>query len=826
MLQLLPLALTDRGAARTHAREHRAAPEETMTSTPGANRSPLLVAGQELGDRYRVVELLGEGGMGEVYRVFDRVLGREVALKHVGADHDTLRDEVSLAQQVTHDNVCRTYDLERIDGQYFVKMECLSGETLADHLVRRGTLSIARTIEIIRAIADGLAAAHTRGIVHRDLKPGNIMLDGDRVVLVDFGLAQREGASDLAGTPAYMSPEQLYGAAVDARSDLYALGCVAFEMLAGFSPFGASTLEEQAQRRRVTRPPDLRTIRQDVPRSLAAGIHALLADEPSARLQGLTLLAARPRRRKLGVALVAIALAALAAAWWPPAPWHPVITDLPQYEENADDPTLSPDGKSIQFSSDRGHRDVWAVYVASLAGGEPRRVSPAGTFCVGASWTRDGQAILMSCYIGRERRILREPVDGSPGRDLGPGWAVDDCGDALAVVDARPTGAAIVLRDSTGRDVELARLPGISLARCDRRGEHLVYVEGAVGHPGPGGDLTVLDRHGNSHKLVHGVDSATFTPDGNAIVFAMQRGGTTSLFDIPREGGAIRELTPHEPYAASPHVASDGKTVIYDRDRTSIPLFELTPAGAVQKTFRFERLTNVLSAADTLVATRMDGYEPMVVAIALSDFSERTLARGEALAVTDDEVIVRASEDPRVLRAISLAGGQTRSIATLPARVVRAADGPDGVHVELDRDGASEAWLVGPDGGLSPEGVAGLVMPAPSGGWRVVEASSGVEVTLRFAPPGRALSEPAFERAATWGTPAWVDNDELAYCDLAACHRIHVATGRDVEITAFERPGNRPITASRDGKHWYMTSYVGHVTRHLITNFAERPWAP
>jgi hypothetical protein len=558
----------------------------------------------------------------------------------------------------------------------------------------------------------------------------------------------------------------------------------------------------------------------------------LLAHDPAARARGLTLLRARPRRTKLALAFVSIAvLAATASAWAmrPDRTWEPRVADLPQYEENADDPSFSPDGKSVLFSSDRGHRDVWAVYVAATDGGEARRVSPADTFCVGARWVRDGRAILMSCFVGRERRILSQPVDGSAGRDLGPGWTVDDCGDGLAVVVARPTGAALVMRDREGRDNELASLPNVSSARCDRRGQRVVYLEGPIGHPGFGGDLAVVDRGGKSRSLgVHGVDSATFTPDGDAIVFTMQRGATTSLYEIASNGGPIRELTPHEPYASSPDVASDGRSLVYDRDRTSIPLFELTPRGAVQKTFRFERLSHVLAAPDgeTLVATKYEAHELSTVAIDPLAFGERTLARGEALTVTRaGEVVFRSNEDPQLLQAIRLNGERVRTVAKLPARVLDAADGPDGVHVSLDRDGASEAWIVRPDGNAAPEGVDGLVMPAPSGGWRVVKATSGIEVTLQFVPPGRPLSVPSFERAATWGTPAWVDDHVLAYCDLAACHHLDVTTGRDVETTVVDRPGNRPITASADGKHWYVTSYVGHVTRHLITNFAERPWA-
>jgi serine/threonine-protein kinase len=837
MLQLHRLAPAAREDARTHAREHRALPRRhasatRATASTAGSAAPRLVPGQLLGGRYRVVELVAEGGMGAVYRVFDRVLEHEVALKSVRGDDAILRDEVRLAHQVAHRNVCRTFDLEEIDGRHFLKMEYIPGESLASLLDRVRELPVARAVAIARAIAEGLAAAHARGIVHRDLKPANVMLDGDRVVLVDFGLAQPVGDSDCAGTPEYMSPEQLASAPIEASSDLYSLGCVVFEMLVGTPPFRGATVAEVIARRCDAALPDIRAHRSDVTRALAAAVRSLLAADPAQRAAGLAYFTER-RRRRSQIAIASVAACMLLAGARAAAPagvWEPTLVDLPQYDENADEPSLSPDNTAFIYSSDRGHRDSWAVYVAARDGGEPRRISPDGAFCVGARWTHDGRAVVMSCYRDGERRIIEQSIDGGTPRDLGSGgWSVDACGDRLAVVVARPTGAAIVLRDRDAHDVELARLPAVSAVRCDRRGARLVAIASVVGDPGSAGDLVVIDRATGAVRVlpeIHHVESATFTPDGDAIVFAMQRGGGTSLYEIAYDGGAIHELTPHEANATSPDVALDGASLVFDRDRTSIPLFELGPRGPVQRTFRFERLSHVLASPndDTLVATRIDPDRLSVITID-REYRARAIATGEALAITRaNEVAVSALDDRRRILLVPLAGGPARTLATLPARVIDAADGPDGLHVEIDRDGVGEAWRIGRDGAAAREGVAGLVVPAPDGRWRVIATTDGMRVTLRFVAPGHALADPSFERDAMWGQPAWIDARTFAYCDAHGCRQVDVETRRDVAVP-LERPGNRPITVGRGGTRWFAASYVGHVSRHIITNLATRPWA-
>jgi serine/threonine-protein kinase len=216
-------------------------------------------------DRYRVVGLLGRGGMGEVYRADDLKLGQPVALKFLPQEErdphrlDMLLDEVRLARRVAHPNVCRVYDISEESGRHFLTMEYVDGEDLATLLRRIGRLPRDKATQIARQLCAGLAAAHDQGILHRDLKPANVMIDGrGRARITDFGLAREAlavpGRAAAEGTPAYMAPEQLAGEEASQRSDIYALGLVLYELFTGRRPFG-SLRHDEALRERSAGPP-------------------------------------------------------------------------------------------------------------------------------------------------------------------------------------------------------------------------------------------------------------------------------------------------------------------------------------------------------------------------------------------------------------------------------------------------------------------------------------------------------------------------------------------------------------------------------------------
>jgi predicted Ser/Thr protein kinase len=215
-----------------------------------------FLPGTVLARRYRITGLLGRGGMGEVYRADDLKLGQPVALKflarEVERDEGRLQrflNEVRMALKVTHPNVTRVYDIGEVDGHHYISMEYVDGEDLSSLLRRIGRLPKTKAVQVARQLCAGLAAAHDQGVLHRDLKPANVMLDGrGQVKITDFGLAGLErtiaGVEARAGTPAYMAPEQWAGDEVTARTDVYALGLVLYELFTGQSVFAGKTPAE------------------------------------------------------------------------------------------------------------------------------------------------------------------------------------------------------------------------------------------------------------------------------------------------------------------------------------------------------------------------------------------------------------------------------------------------------------------------------------------------------------------------------------------------------------------------------------------------------
>ncbi len=243
----------------------RLLPQELSTTGRGAR----FIPGTVIANRYRIIGLLGSGGMGEVYRADDLKLSQAVALKFLPeklardkAMLERFHREVRVARQISHPNVCRVFDIGEIEDQPFLSMEYIDGEDLATLLRRIGRLPADKAVEIAGQLCGGLAAAHGEGVLHRDLKPANVMIDGrGRAKITDFGLAglahEFSGAEVRAGTPAYMAPEQLAGKAVSIKSDIYSLGLVLYELFTGKKVFAATTLDELMRLHESSSPPSI-----------------------------------------------------------------------------------------------------------------------------------------------------------------------------------------------------------------------------------------------------------------------------------------------------------------------------------------------------------------------------------------------------------------------------------------------------------------------------------------------------------------------------------------------------------------------------------------
>jgi serine/threonine protein kinase/tetratricopeptide (TPR) repeat protein len=267
------------------------APAVSMTLDPGA----------AFGSRYRIESLLGRGGMGQVYKALDLDLDRTVALKLIRPDLTSnpealqrFKQELLLSSRISHKNVLRIHDLGEVSGLKFISMAYVEGEDLHRVLREQGRLPIDRTLRLARQLCAALDAAHSEGIVHRDLKPQNVLIDReDNAYVSDFGLAKtlEAGAQEMThtgqilGTPRYMSPEQAQGRPVDARSDLYSLGLMLFEMVTGSSPFKGESFAEVMLQRIRERPKNPKALNPDVPDYVARVILRCLETDPYRRYQ-------------------------------------------------------------------------------------------------------------------------------------------------------------------------------------------------------------------------------------------------------------------------------------------------------------------------------------------------------------------------------------------------------------------------------------------------------------------------------------------------------------------------------------------------------------
>jgi serine/threonine protein kinase/Tol biopolymer transport system component len=593
----------------------------------------LLRLTTSLADRYRVARELGTGGMATVYLAHDLKHDRDVAIKVLHPDlgaalgAERFLSEIRTTARLQHPHILPLLDSGAADGVLYYVMPYVAGETLRARLERERQLPIEDAIRIAREVADALGAAHGLGIIHRDIKPENILLQGGHAAVADFGIAlavqhaagQRMTQTGLSlGTPQYMSPEQAMGErAIDARTDIYALGAVTYEMLVGEPPFTGPTVQVIVAKVLTERPTAPSALRDTVPAGVERAVLKALAKLPADRFataekfaEALTRADAAPgpddgrtavrptaARAPRGSAAriggtIGVVLLTAVLAWWlgrwsaaPEAPWS-AFTQLTDASGVETGPSLSPDGESFAYSSNA--RGSWDIYVQRVGGRNPVLVAGDSTLDeVWPAYSPDGKQI---AYSLRGGGIFVVGATGESARRLttfgsNPAWSPD--GRRIAFGSEEVTSPYNVNDSGTLWTIETS---GGEPRRLDPRGASDLYqpawspdgtriaVWSTIGGQR---DLETMPVAGGPRVKVTN-DAAldwapVWSPDGKYLYFASDRGGTMGIWRIAVDQASGRARGAPEPIAAGadvamdlPHLSKDGSALIFRSQLQSV----------------------------------------------------------------------------------------------------------------------------------------------------------------------------------------------------------------------------------------------------------------
>ena len=709
-----------------------------------------------LADRYRIERELGAGGMATVYLAHDLKHDRDVAIKVlrnelaavIGADR--FLSEIKTTANLQHPHILSLFDSGTVDGTVFYVMPFVDGESLRDKLTREKQLPIDEALRIGREVADALQYAHSHGVIHRDIKPENILLQGGHALVADFGIAlaaSRVGGNRMTetgmslGTPQYMSPEQAMGEReLDARTDIYALGCVMFEMLAGEPPFTGPTAQAIVARVVTAPAPPVRSKRDTVPEHVDDAIRVALQKTPADRFRSAAEFAAalgtaaattdrgrppvRPRastRRVVTMAGIAT-LAAIATfllggkvLGGPGAPplifgrsshvtWDPGLEIAPD---------LSPDGRFVTYAAGALAR----MHVIVRPVGEGRAVALTGDTTAAETdpqWSADGSRILFLSHGG----VFSAPAGGGPARPEVPG---DTLTPVVSAVWSRDGDRIAFLRDDTlfvresGASLRaIARLPQAARCAWSPNGNFIACAAGNLyytsatslfGNQSPGWIVLARVRDGalttvtDSLSLNH---SPAWSPDGQWVYFVSNRDGPNDIYGVRitadgKARGAVQRLST----GLGPHTISmsaTGSRLAYSRYTNRSSLWSLLlPASLPVTTAAATRITN---ASETI--------EQMNVS-----------ADGKWLYYDSD-----LSGNADIFR-LPLSGGDPQQLTTNRADDFAPDPSPDGREVVFHswRGGSRDIYVQRLDGG----------------GVQQVTNSPGQEALAHWSPDGKAL---------------------------------------------------------------------------------------
>jgi serine/threonine protein kinase len=728
-----------------------AADSLTFMSQPAweAAAATFLVSGFELGS-YRIEQQLDAGGMGTVYRAMDTRFGRKVAIKVVTSHYgERFQREARAISALNHPNICTLYDA----GPNYLVMELLDGSTLAEE-IRKGPIVPDLASHYGAQIAAALAEAHGEGIVHRDLKPGNIMLTRHGVKVLDFGLARIASehalteTSVIMGTPAYMAPEQLKGNAADARTDLFALGLVLYEMVGGRLPFpGASLGNMLAGGTAVSIDPPCRAGTKLASR-LNALILGLLKTEPGDRPQSAAAVrqellelaepAEKPRRMRYALAVVLagiLVLAAIALRWshlsstnsarWPEVSRVSLITTYPGDETM---PAVSTDGASVAFGwngKQEGHHDIYVTRSDGLE--EPRQL------------THD---------------ISEDTTDAFPA------WSPD--GSQIAFVRKRGAGSG-----------------------------EIIVIPAAGGEERPMREVRLLSFPASSWLA--------WTPDGAQIVFASAslESGRSTLFVMRLADGSVRSLTsPPDGVIgdSSPALSPDGRSLAFVRwssPSTSILLVQKitpgaqtigdpvkVPAGTAARSLAWADNRRLLFVDGQRILAWEEGASAQQIYLSGPQLSGLAVAGRDAKGTPRLVTAQLSAPFPRVwtipLRSAGLPGGPAVLFSRLGNDSGNPDFSPDGTRLAFvsRRAGNPEIWTADAHGGdlrqLTRLGLKSLGVPRWSPDNRHVaffaRTDTEPQIYVTDAIEDQAVPRKITDKVPGCNIPTWSRDGKFLYC--------------------------------------------------------------